>query len=411
MSLRILHLTTQLPSAFGLDGGALRQFELCTRSAEAGHEVTVVVPVAPWMREAYRPAEQLEPSGIRLVPTRRRSRRELEALSAIARRPQMLLRFVVAPHRGVQSEMYAMDMQGAIRAELARKPDVVTVEHDFAIRIGDEVGSEVPKVLMTHNVTSAYYKTRAESASGVQRTLLNVQSWRVASYVNPRLSGFTGIVAVSAEDAELFRAVTDVPVFVVPNGTSLDSVRARPPAGPPTLLFTGTMGYIPNRDAIVWFVSEIWPHILAQVPDVRLLVVGRGPDARVRRLAQDDARIEVTGEVPEIGPYFEQATAVIVPLRSGGGTRLKILDAFASARPVVSTRIGAQGIDVQDGEDLLLGDEPKEFAQQVVRLLGDADLRARLSANGRRLIDEHYQWRAIAERYSDVLTAVVEGTS
>jgi glycosyltransferase involved in cell wall biosynthesis len=407
---RILHLTTKLPSAFGVDGGALRQFELCTRAAQAGHEVTVVVPVATWMHEAYRPAEQFGPSGIRLVATRRRRRRELEALSAIARRPLMLLRFATAPFYGVQSEMYAMDMREAIRAELARKPDVVTVEHDFAIRLGDEVGPDIPKVLLTHDVTSAYYRTRAESASGVRRTLLNIQARQMASYVTERLSGFTGIVTVSAEDAEVFRAMTDVPVLVVPNGTALDPVRLQPPPGRPELLFTGTMDYAPNRDGILWFASAIWPHILKQAPEARMLVVGRRPDARVRRLERDDARIEVTGEVSEMEPYFERATAVIVPLRSGSGTRLKILDAFASARPVVSTRIGAQGIDVQDGEQLLLGDEPEEFAKQVVRLLGDADLRSRLSANGRQLIDERYHWRAIAEQYLDVLTAVIRGT-
>ncbi|HEY4812103.1 MAG TPA: glycosyltransferase [Solirubrobacteraceae bacterium] len=405
--MRILHLTTQPPSAFGTNAGALRQFELCTRAAQAGHEITVVAPVPAWMREAYRPAEQLTSSGIRLVTTRRRARRELEALSAIARHPGMLLRLVAAPYYGVQSEMYAIDMREAIRAQLAGKPDIVTVEHDFAIRLGDEVGPEIPKVLMTHNCTSAYYGTRAESASSARRTLLSIEGRRVASYVNPRLSGFAGIVTVSTDDAELFRAVTDVPVFVVPNGTALDPARPQPPTGPPELLFTGTIGYAPNRDGILWFVSEIWPHILTQVPDARLLVVGRRPDAQVQRLANSDSRIEVTGEVSEMRPYFERATAVIVPLRSGGGTRLKILDAFASERPVVSTRIGAHGIEVEDGEQLLLGDEPREFAQQVVRLLGDAHLRSRLSINGRRLIDERYHWRAIAEQYIDVLDALI----
>jgi polysaccharide biosynthesis protein PslH len=406
--MRILHLTTQLPSAFGLNGGTLRQFQLCTRAAQAGHEVTVVVPVASWMHEAYRPAEQFADRGVRLAATRRRKRRELEALSAIGRHPPMLFRFVRAPYYGVQSEMYLMDMREAIRAQLAGKPDIVTVEHDFAIRLGDSVSPEIPKVLMTQNFTSAYYRTRAESASSARRTLLSIESRRVASYVNPRLNGFAGIVTVSTDDAELFRAVTDVPVFVVPNGTALDPIRSQPPPGPPELLFTGTMAYAPNRDGILWFASEIWPHILTQVPDARLLVVGRRPDAQVRRLARVDARIEVTGEVSEMGSYFERATAVIVPLRSGGGTRLKILDAFASARPVVSTRIGAQGIEVEDGEQLLLGDEPSEFAQQVVRLLGDADLRSRLSTNGRQLIAERYHWRVIAEQYIDVLDALIQ---
>lgn len=393
-----------------MDGGALRQFELCTRAAQAGHEVTVVVPVASRMHKDYRPNAQFEPSGIRLVATRRRRRRELEALSAIVRRPLMLLRFAVAPYYGVQSEMYALDMRAAIRAQLARKPDVVTIEHDFAICLGDEIDPEIPKILMTQNVTSAYYRTRAEATSGARRALLNMQVRQVTSYVTPRLNGFAGITTVSTADAEIFRAVTDVPVRVVPNGTALDPVRPQPPSGPPELLFTGTLDYAPNRDGILWFASEIWPHILAQAPATRLLIVGRRPDVRIRRLERENSRIEVIGEVPEMGPYFERATAVVVPLRSGGGTRLKILDALASARPIVSTRIGAQGIDVKHGEQLLIGDEPKEFAKQVVRLLKDADLRLRLSADGRRLIDERYHWRAIAEQYLDVLDAAVTHT-
>jgi glycosyltransferase involved in cell wall biosynthesis len=322
----------------------------------------------------------------------------------------MAFRFATVPYYGVQAEMHALDMREAIRGELARRPDIVTVEHDFAVRLGDYVGPGIPKVLMTHNFTSGYYATRAKSTSGMRRILLSIEARRVASYVNRRLSRFAAIVTVSDEDERLFRAITDVPVFVVPNGTALDPVRPDPPTGPPQLLFTGTMGYAPNREGILWFVSEIWPEILRDTPEARLLVVGRRPDAQIQRLARDDARIEVTGEVPEMGPYFERATAVVVPLRSGGGTRLKILDAFAFGRPVVSTSIGAQGIEVQHGEQLLLGDEPSEFAKQVARLLKDSNLRSSLSASGRRLIEKRYHWQIIAEQYLGALATVVEGT-
>ena len=358
----------------------------------------------------FAPQSNLRRVGIRLIATRRRDRREFEALSALARDPTILLRFAAAPFYGVQSEMYAMDMRHAIRAQVKQGPDIVTIEHDFAIRLGDDVDPEIPKMLMTHNYTTAYYRTRAESASGLRKVLLNAEARRVESYVNSRLDGFAGVVSVSTEDAEHFRSVTDVPIFVVPNGTALEPVRASVPDGPPELLFTGTMGYAPNRDGILWFVSKIWPLILSEVPDARLLVVGRRPDDSIRRLALSDERIKVTGEVPEMGPYFERATVVIVPLRSGGGTRLKILDAFAFGRPVVSTSIGAQGIDAHDGEQLLLGDEPGDFAKQVVRLLSDPYLRSSLSAKGRQLIDERYHWQTIAEQYLDALASVAEGS-
>jgi glycosyltransferase involved in cell wall biosynthesis len=162
------------------------------------------------------------------------------------------------------------------------------------------------------------------------------------------------------------------------------------------------MNHPPNADGIAWFVREVWP----QTPDARLLVVGRDPPESVLRLASD--RIAVTGAVPDVAPYFARATAVIVPLLSGGGTRLKILEAFAAGRAVVSTSIGAEGLEVSDGRHLLLADGAHAFAEATGRLLADPELRARLAAEARKLVQERYDWRALGDRLEETLRRAAE---
>ena len=406
--MRILHLTTQIPSAYRIDGGAARQFELITRAAAAGHEVVVVAPIAEWMHREYRPREDLAQHGVRLVATPRRGSREREALSALYRHPQIAVRMLRAPFYGAQTEMYLLDMERTIVGELRSKPDVVTVEHDFGVRLGDRVPPSVPKVLMTHNVTEAYYRSRASGESGWPRLLHLAEARRASSYLRTRIDSFTRIVAVSDDDALALAAQTAVPVSVLPNGSALEPVPRIAAGAAPTLLFTGTMSWAPNHEGIRWFVSEVWPRVIAAVPEARLLVVGRRPDDKVNGLATRDHRIRVTGEVPEMRPYYQEATVVVAPLLSGGGTRLKLLDAFAVGRPVVSTTVGATGLAVSDGRELLIADRPSDFATQVLRLLADGALREKLVSNARRLVREGYHWEALSARYAALLQAAID---
>ena len=406
--MRILHLTTALPSAHRIDGGAARQFELITRAAAAGHSVVVVAPIAEWMQREYRPHEDLIGHGVRLVATPRRASRERETFSALCRHPQIAVRMVRAPLHGVQTEMYLLDMERAIVEELRSRPDVVTVEHDFAVHLGDRVPPSVPKVLMTHNVSSAYYRSRASSESTWRRWLYLAEARRASSYLRARIDTFTRLVAVSDEDALALATQTAVPVSVLPNGSAMDPVPSLAPGAPPTLLFTGTMSWPPNREGILWFVSEVWPHVVAEVPEARLNVVGRLPDQTVNGLATRDPRIRVTGEVPEMQPYYREAAVVIAPLLSGGGTRLKLLDAFAVGRPVVSTTIGAAGLAVSDGHELVIADDPTAFATQVLRLLADGALREKLVTNASRLVRERYHWDAISAQYVALLQTAID---
>lgn len=211
------------------------------------------------------------------------------------------------------------------------------------------------------------------------------------------------LLATSDRDSELFaRDVPHVPRFVVPNGvdTAYFVPKNDAPSEPHSLVFTGMIGYVPNADGITWFIDEILPLIAQRVPDVKLYVVGKRPPETVRARASE--RVVVTGTVPDVRPYVHRSSVYVVPLRMGGGTRLKIAEALSMKKPMVTTRVGCEGIDLVDGRDALFADTPREFADAVVRLLGDADLRARLADAGHDLAKRRYDWSVIGDQLEKV---------
>jgi glycosyltransferase involved in cell wall biosynthesis len=192
-------------------------------------------------------------------------------------------------------------------------------------------------------------------------------------------------------------------VTVVPNGvdTAVASPERRTTNGTPsrTVLFPGNLAYPPNENAATWIFREIAPRVKELDPELELLVAGRDASSRLRSMARDSpAGLE--SPVPDMGDYFARAAVVVAPLRTGGGTRIKILEAFGFERAVVSTRIGAEGLSVVDGEHLVLAEGTEEIARAIVRVAGDAELRERLGRAGRGLVEERYDWSAIGGRLS-----------
>jgi glycosyltransferase involved in cell wall biosynthesis len=215
------------------------------------------------------------------------------------------------------------------------------------------------------------------------------------------------VVAVSEADAAaLHRLVSGVQVTVAPNGIDTRAYRPEIPNPKPQgqsceLVFTGTMDFRPNVDAVLWFAQEVLPRVRAQVPDVRFLAVGQRPHRRLDVLRGDPA-VTMTGFVEDTRPYITDAAVYVVPLRMGGGTRFKILEAMAMGKPVVSTRLGAEGFPVTHGQELLLADEPEEFAAAVVLLLNSLESREALGRAGRAFVEEGYDWRAIVPLVEEV---------
>jgi polysaccharide biosynthesis protein PslH len=203
----------------------------------------------------------------------------------------------------------------------------------------------------------------------------------------------------------LLKANHRLRVEVIPNGVDTGAYQPLPPETTPALLFIGNMSYPPCIDAMLYFCQEIFPRIRQLIGEVELWIVGRDPSPEIRQL--DGGGVHVTGRVEDVIPYYRQCAVCVVPLRAGGGTRLKILEAMALCRPVVSTTIGCEGLDVTDGEHLLIADDLEQFAEKTVRLLEDHQLYQYLSAHGRRLVETHYDWDKIAEKlmgtYADLV--------
>jgi glycosyltransferase involved in cell wall biosynthesis len=170
-----------------------------------------------------------------------------------------------------------------------------------------------------------------------------------------------------------------------------------------SLVFTGSMDWLPNEDAILYFVDAILPLIKQQLPAVSLEVVGRSPSRKLQALAETEKSVRLTGWVEDIRPFVARGAACIVPLRIGGGTRLKIFEAMAMKKAVISTSVGAEGLPVSSGENILLADTPNDFADSVVSLLRDPSRRQRLGTAARTLVQENYSWPRVAETFARTL--------
>jgi polysaccharide biosynthesis protein PslH len=211
------------------------------------------------------------------------------------------------------------------------------------------------------------------------------------------------VLATSDRDRQVFEEELGLRgVEVIPNG--IDLTEFLPPPAPPragTIVFSGLMSYYPNQQAIQWFLDEIFPAIVREVPSASVIVAGANAPRWLMARASD--RVEVTGSVPDIRPYLERASVVIAPLLIGGGTRVKILQAQAMARPVVSTSLGAEGLELRDGESVLIADDAASFAARVVDLLNDTRLAAGIASNGRNHVVRHFDWNRIGDTLSVLL--------
>jgi len=250
-------------------------------------------------------------------------------------------------------------------------------------------------VLDEHNIEYEAIRRTAETAKGALRKLYATVDWRKLRR-EERLAWrrFDGVCLVSARDEELLRRdEPDTKTVVVPNAVDLDAFRPTDaPTEPSSLLFFGAMNYHPNVDGVLYFLDEIFPKIRALVPSAKLTVMGPTPAESV--LERKSSVVEVTGFVEDPRTRIERAAVLVVPLRIGGGTRFKIVEGMAQGKAIVSTRIGAEGLDVVHGEHLLLADDPAEFAKEVDRVLRDPALAARLGRAARKLAEEKYGWDA-----------------
>jgi hypothetical protein len=273
-------------------------------------------------------------------------------------------------------------------------------------------GAPLPRlVLDEHNIEFDLQRQMSE-AGGMARRLHYSVNWpKVRREEIEQWKTHDGVTFTSVVDRDRARAlVPSVLSAVVPNAVDVSAFEPRagdPPPDGQTVMFFGINDYYPNTDGILFFIRDIWPKVAASHPQARLKIVGLNPTSEI--LAKRSSRIEVAGAVDDLRLHLASAAAVVVPLRLGGGTRFKVLEAMAMAKPIVSTTIGAEGIDAVHETHLLLADDPSRFAEAVLRTLDDAGLAARLGREGRALAVARYSWDAAARQmetfFHEVLSA------
>ena len=327
---------------------------------------------------------------------RRGMRRLMQLRATFSRRPYQYFSF------------HFPSLQKEIERMLAEDDyDIVQVE--FPQMAYYQFPTRAKLVLSMHNVEHEIFYRTFITQNNPLRKFYNYVEWLKFRRDEIRLCAkFHALVTTSQRDADVFsKLLPNHLLSVVPNGVDTEYFRTSGTEPEPnTLIFTGTIGYYPNTDGICYFMDAILPRIRREVPDVKFLIVGNHPPEEIRRRASNG--VMVTDAVPDVRPYYDRASVAIVPLRIGGGTRLKITEAMSMSKPVVSTSIGCEGIEVQHGETILIADDPEHFAQSVVSLLKQPERRVALGEKGRALACAKYDWHLSASRREEVYQWVTQ---
>ena len=286
-------------------------------------------------------------------------------------------------------------------AELIGSTDIVHVDMlPLMAMVPDVPRRAFRLVLNAHNVEHLLLRQRVDvEVGGPQRLFLHSQLGKLERFEQAACVRADHVLACSADDAEQLAALApQTPISVIANGVDAQANQPAPgvPKNSRQLIFVGQMGWFPNRDGVEWFLAEILPRILAQRSDVEFALIGKPGSLVVPEALRNHVRL--LGFVKEVAPHVQDAGIYVVPLRAGSGTRLKILEAMAFGKALVTTRIGAEGIALRDDVDAVFADTPQEFAAAVLRLLDAPQEVARLGAAARANAEAHYDWRAIGAK-------------
>jgi polysaccharide biosynthesis protein PslH len=274
--------------------------------------------------------------------------------------------------------------------------------------------TKIPILLNCHNIEYVILERYAQlERNPIKKYYARIESYLMREAERNSCHRVACAMVCSQIDLEILRPLRpDLPVFVVPNVVDTDLIhpveKSSPDGGELVLLFQGGMDWYPNRDAVEYFARAILPRVRAECPKVRFIVAGRNPPARFVERFKSDPAIEFTGTVLDMCPYLAAATVVIVPLRLGGGTRIKILEACAAGKPVVSTILGAEGLGLEAGKHILLADDPAEFAHSVVTLLRDPALRDAIARSARAVVVARFSHLNLKGSLETLMSSVVQ---
>lgn len=301
---------------------------------------------------------------------------------------------------------YSTKLRKEVEKELARtKYDIAVCDFVQSTLLFKNV-RHLPKLLFQHNVESVIsHRHISQSTNPITKFFWWLQWRKMFNFEKKACRQFDKVIAVSENDRDLFKKLYSANnVSTIPTGVNTRYYKPGNPDEiiPDSIVFCGSMDWLPNEDAILFFIHDILPVIHRKMKDVHLTVVGRNPSAALKRLVEKTPRVTLTGWVDDTRPYIVRSTVFIVPIRIGGGTRMKIYEAMAMGKAVVSTTIGAEGLPVKNDEHLIIADDSKEFGNAIIELLSDQDKRTRLSVNARYYVINNFAWQSVAQVFSAI---------
>jgi polysaccharide biosynthesis protein PslH len=411
----ILFLTQVLP--YPLDAGPKVRAYHMLRHLAGKHDVTLVSFVrADDTRESIDHLRGLC-AGVHTVPMRRSAWRNVRAAAKglLTNSPMVVARDEIAEMTDTLGRLAAGTRFEVIHADQLSMAGYGLFAADALARQNGRQPSRPATLLDEHNAIYLLTQRMADSETNPLRQLvIRREAGAFARYEATMLAGYDAVLTVTEEDrlhllalladaGHYYDAANDEKFTVIPicGDAEQTSVVPRTPGGPPTILHLGTMFWPPNIQGVLWFTREVLPLVHRQAPEARLVIAGKNPPPEVVAIAADP-RIEVTGYVADPAACLAASDAFIVPLHAGGGMRVKIVDAWLRGQPVVSTPVGAEGIEWRDGENILIAGTPEAFSEATVRLLTDPVLNARLRTNGRRWAEENYSWQTVYRKVDKV---------
>jgi sugar transferase (PEP-CTERM/EpsH1 system associated) len=399
--MKVLVITEQAPSRF--NGGCARQLNLI-RELSKRHDFCVV-------SYAY-------PVHMRELDSLRRYVRRVEVIPLPVPVMEERSRFYwqINAWRHALLDPYPVRGRYPLASEMRKRVARLVAEEQFDIIqvVQAYLAKHLPRtkaatILDMQDILSEHERLVMLAKTKVTHRFTAWLEWKkMLALERSAVRRFDMCVTMSKDDKSKFlELIPGTQVAVIANGVDIDYFQPQPAqTEEANLVFVGNIQYTPNADAVLYFYQEIWPLIRQKRPNLQFYVVGWGPPPEVRAL-DEDPNVTVTGFVDDVRPYLANGTVVVIPIRFGSGTRLKILDAWAMAKPIVSTLLGAEGLAVQHGENILLADEPEQFAQSVLSLLDDRQQRARLGQAGRQLVESKYSWTAIGAQMNEVYETIL----
>lgn len=298
----------------------------------------------------------------------------------------------------------------AISAALA-KADIVVADFLHAAVVMPECS--LPSVLFTHNVEAEIFARHLEIAHGpLQRALWRDQFAKMRRFEGETLRAFDAVVAVSERDRAAFKRDYGVEAKTIPTGVDLEYFSFREPGSAPRVVFTASMDSLANIDGVRWFLRDVWPRVVQEVPDATMTVIGRNPDAGlVAEAAKLAPSWRFTGTVEDVRPHLDGAAAYVIPLRVGGGTRIKAFEAMAFGLPVVSTAVGIEGLGLKADHHYIEADDAPRFAAAVVELLKNEPHRAALAHAARSFVEQNFSARKVGEAFEAICLGAMDRVS